>query len=305
MKKNYFLFFSFFFISLSQMAQTDCSGGRYRDSLFMVEVLEDVVYGNNYNYLNINSTLRMDIYQPQSDVAIKRPLIIIAPGGSFVAENKQDYPTRILCRKFASMGYVAVGMDYRVGVLFPTQDQFRNALFRATHDMRAVVRYFRKDAATTNVYKVDTNIIIVGGSSAGAITALHVGYLDKISEILSQGIDTTGLGGVEGLSGSPGYSSKVNYIVNLCGAMGDTSFLEPGNIPVISMHGTNDNTVPYATGTALGIVKVDGSATIKIRADHIGIQNPFYSFKGADHVPMMRVLILPLMNCIWILHLLL
>ncbi|HPS45544.1 MAG TPA: T9SS type A sorting domain-containing protein [Bacteroidales bacterium] len=285
MKKNDFLFFTFFFISLSLMAQTDCSEGRYKDSLFKVDVIEDVVYGSNYNYLSINSTLRMDIYQPQGDVAKKRPLIIIAPGGSFVAENKQDYPTRILCQKFASLGYVAVGMDYRVGVLFPTQEQFRKALLRATHDMRAVVRYFRKDAATSNVYKVDTNIIVVGGSSAGAFMALHVGYLDKISEILSQEIDTTNLGGVEGLSGNPGYSSKVNYIVNLCGALGDTSFMEPGNIPVISMHGTNDNTVPYASGKAVGIIYVEGSATIKKRADNIGVQNPFYSFYGADHVP--------------------
>ncbi|HNW99553.1 MAG TPA: T9SS type A sorting domain-containing protein [Bacteroidales bacterium] len=286
MKKLLFVFVALMVYSGGNLiAQADCSGGRYLDSLFSVDVTNDIVYGHNYNYLGIYSTLKMDVYQPHGDVAEKRPLIIIAPGGSFIFEDKQDYTTVTLCEKFASLGYVTVGMDYRVGVSLPTQAQFRTALYRATHDMRAVVRYFKQDAATVNTYKVDTSIIIVGGSSAGAITALHVGYLDKISEILSQDIDTTGMGGVEGLSGNQGYSSKVNYIVNLCGALGDTIFLEPGDIPVISMHGTNDNTVPYASGSALSIVPVDGSATIKIRADHVGVQNPFYSFIGADHVP--------------------
>ena len=275
--------------NISLFAQTDCLGGRFLDSLYTVDVTSNVTYGHNYNYLGVYSTLRMDIYQPHNDVAIKRPLIIIAPGGSFLVESKIDYPTRTLCRRLAEMGYVTAAIDYRVGVNSPTASEFSNALLRGTHDFRAAVRFFKMDASTTNSYKIDTNLIVAGGSSAGAFSALHLAYLDKIPEIISTGIDTTGLGGVEGLSGNQGYSSKVKYIIDLCGAIGDTSWIEQGNNKVISLHGDNDNIVPYATDTisvsGIGITKVDGSASIKNRCDHIGIENSFYTFKGAGHTP--------------------
>ena len=285
MKKAFYLFIFIFSTTSNIFAQVDCSGGRYHDSLYSVDVTQDVVYGHNYNYLNVYSTLRMDIYQPHGDVLAKRPLIIFAPGGAFVVEDKREPALVALCNKFASLGYVAVSIDYRVGVTITTAEKLSYALYRATHDMRAAVRYFRQDAATTNTYKIDTNIIVVGGTSAGALTALHVSSLDKISEILSAGIDTTGAGGVEGLSGNPGYSSKVDYVINLCGALGDSTFLEHGDVPIISMHGTNDDIVPYATGTALSVIEVDGSASINLRANHVGVLNPFYTFQGAGHVP--------------------
>ena len=55
------------------------------------------------------------------------------------------------------------------------------------------------------------------------------------------------------------------------------------------MHGTNDATVPYGTAMiyVLGfpIMVVDGSASIKLRADNIGVNNPFHTWNGAPHVP--------------------
>jgi len=290
MKKNVFLFFIVVCCFAAKLyAQIDCNNGRYHDSLFSVDVIQNVVYGHNYNYLGVYSTLRMDIYLPHGDVISKRPLIIIAPGGSFLVEDKTDYPTSTLCKAFASMGYVTAGIDYRIGVNSSTKNEFMLALIRAMQDYRAAVRFFKKDATTINTYKIDTDIIVAGGSSAGAFSAVHLAYLDKESELLSTGIDTTGLGGLEGLSGNPGYSSKVNYIINLCGAIGDTSWIEPGNIPVISMHGTNDNIVPYGTNIisvgGIPITIVDGSSSIKNRCDNIKIENPFYTFKGAGHTP--------------------
>ena len=295
MKKNTFIFiFIFIFILIAFFAntihaQTDCSEGRFKDSLFSVDVISNVIYGQNKTYLGVTQQLKMDIYLPHGDVATKRPLFIIAPGGSFLVESKADYPTTTLCEKFASMGYVTVGIDYRVGVNSPTSSEFTYAVMRATQDFRAAVRYFRKDASTTNTYKIDTSMIIAGGSSAGAISAIHLAYLDEISEILSTGIDTTGLGGVEGLSGNLGYSSKADYIVNLCGAIGDTSWIEHGDTPIISMHGTNDNIVPYGTSmlsvSGIPIMVVSGSSSITKRCNDIGVENQFYTFKGAGHTP--------------------
>lgn len=292
MKKIYFLII-FTCLQVSVFAQQlDCSGSRYLDSLFDVTVTSNVLYGQNTNYNGTPRDLMMDVYTPSGDTISARPLIIFAPKGSFISESKTELTMVQLCTHFASLGYVAVAIDYRVGVNYAlvmqnAPKEFTLAVLRAAHDYKAAIRYFRKDYATTNTYKIDTNVIIAGGSSAGAITAVHVAYLDKPSEIPS-GFDTTGLGGSEGYSGNPGYSTKVHYVVNLCGAIADTSWIEPGNVPVVSMHGNLDSEVPYGTAMITMIVpimEVDGSASINLRAQHIGVENPFYTFWGRTHIP--------------------
>jgi hypothetical protein len=157
-------------------------------------------------------------------------------------------------------------------------------------DLRAAVRFFYKDKKTTDTYKIDTNNIYVGGSSAGAITALHLAYLNQeceVSDYLSQATITQ-LGGLEGTSGNPGYSSKVRGVLNGCGALARYSWLEAGDVPIASVHGTNDGTVKYNRGIVnpgIPIIYLDGSRMIHERACAVGVENQFYTFKGAPHVP--------------------
>lgn len=155
--------------------------------------------------------------------------------------------------------------------------------------MKAAIRYFRKDAATANVFHIDPNLIVAAGSSAGAFTALHLAYLDDASEIPTS-IDTVALGGLEGNSGNPGYPSNVSAVVNLCGAIGDKTYLQTTDEPLCSMHGTVDNVVPYATATiylfgSFPLMVVDGSYSINEYADQIGMDNTMYTFFDAGHVP--------------------
>ena len=75
------------------------------------------------------------------------------------------------------------------------------------------------DDVIRNTYDIDTNRIYIGGSSAGAITALHVAYLDDVCEIsgyLNQTVINQ-LGGLEGASGNPG---QVNYTAAKAGVSG-------------------------------------------------------------------------------------
>src|SRR5690606_34921075 len=95
--------------------------------------------------------------------------------------------------------------------------------------------------------KIDTNNIFIGGSSAGAITALHTAYLDRsceLEEFIGLSVINT-MGGVEGNSGNACYSSKVKGVINLCGALANYSWLETGDAALCSMHGTADGTVKY------------------------------------------------------------
>nr|MBP6532637.1 alpha/beta hydrolase [Bacteroidia bacterium] len=278
-------------LSSAQSTNIDCASNRYDQEVFSsINITTDVVYGSSLNQSGGTTILKMDIYQPDSDTVAIRPLIIWAHGGSFVAGTKNDGDVVALCEHFAKRGYVCASIEYRLGVAFPpTRAGTISAVWRAVHDMKAAVRFFRQDAATTNVYKIDSDFIVAGGSSAGAFTSMHLAYLDQPSEIPAE-IDTMIMGGLEGESGNPGFSSEVQSVVNLCGALGDKSYLQVGDAPLCSMHGTVDGTVPYATAIInyLGIfpiMQVDGSYSINAYADSIGMVNQMYTYYGADHVP--------------------
>jgi hypothetical protein len=290
MNKLYSLAILLFFVQTT-FAQVDCSSGRFDTEVFSgVDISTNVVYGANTDYNGSNLSLTMDIYQPQGDTMLQRPLIVWVHGGSFISGTKNDLDVQQLCEHFAKRGYVCATINYRLGISFPyNQANATNAVYRAVQDFKAAVRFFRKDAATTNTYKIDPNIVYSGGSSAGAFTVLHAAYMDQYSE-LPASIDTSALGDLEGNSGNPGYASNVNAVVDLCGALGDAEWVYANDIPLCAMHGDHDNTVPYATDIirllgAFPIMTVDGSYSICNHADSVGLENVFYTYFGSDHVP--------------------
>lgn len=269
----------------------DCTSGRYDAEVFSaVTTTSNLVYGSAPNSSGTTTQLFLNIYEPTGDTATVRPLIVWAHGGSFVTGTRNDPDIVQLCQRFAKRGYVCASIEYRLGIPFPpSQAGATQAVFRATQDMKAAIRYFRKDAATANLYRIDPNTIFAGGSSAGAFMSLHLAYLDDPAELPSS-IDTVALGNLEGNSGNPGYPSNVNAVVNLCGALGDKNWLNAGDEPLCSMHGTIDNTVPYATSTiylygVYPIMVVDGSYSVNERADVVGLPNVMYTYFGANHVP--------------------
>ena len=118
------------------------------------------------------------------------------------------------------MGYVVASITYRLGIPinFELEESLTEAVWRATHDAKAAVRYFRADAAGNNTYRIDPEEIYMGGSSAGGFIALHHAYLDEESEIpaLINQTEAGMGGGLEGESGNAGFSSAVKGIVEYC-----------------------------------------------------------------------------------------
>ncbi len=270
--------------TLPAAAQIDTTGGKFYRPLYQISTTTGVPYGAAVNAQGATQTLLMDIYQPVDGPAGARPVIILAHGGGFIAGlgSRTSQDVLELCRRFARLGYVTASIDYRLnGFMAPDA----NTLVRAMHDMRAAVRFFRQDAATANTYRVAPDYLFVGGSSAGAFTALNTAYLDKPSELTLLG--STEPGGVEGQSGNPGYSSATRAAINLCGALGQLGFIEAGNQPFVSLHGTRDTTVPYNAGpTAFNpIAVVYGSGALQPQAAAVGVVNALYPFRGAGHVP--------------------
>lgn len=288
--RNFTLFFSLF-LSLASFAQSPCSTGRYANDVFSNFTLtSDVIYGQNNTWSGASSQLKLDFYEPTGDTASARPLIIWVHGGSFIGGSKTDNDVKTWSESFAKKGYVCASIDYRLGFFPFDSANAVKAVVRAVQDLKGAIRYFYKDCQTNNVYKVDTNHIFIGGSSAGAITALHVAYLDdpcEISDYLSSSTIQS-LGGLEGNSGNPGYSTKVHGVINGCGALARYSWLEAGDVPLCSFHGTADGTVKYNRGVVnpgTPLMYLDGSRMLHERACAVGVENQFYTFPGAPHVP--------------------
>jgi len=292
MKQIYILALALVGISTTGIAQTPCDGGRYSTELFpAVTVTSNVLFGNNTSFTGASTDLFMDIYEPTGDTETARPLIILAHGGSFIGGTRTDGDVVELANRFTKRGFVCVSIDYRLGMFPINEAQGVKAVIRAVQDMKAATRYFYEDRANANLYKIDTNNIIIGGSSAGAIVALHMATLDKECEIepyISVSEFNT-MGGIDGTSGTPGYSSDIHAVISLAGALASYGWLEAGDAPICSLQGDDDSVVPYGTGMAsvsgFNVIQMDGSRIIKERALSVGVQNNLYTHYGADHSP--------------------
>jgi len=299
MKKLYLLVVGIVSLSsLNSSLNAQCTGIRYRDFMFTDSVKSDVVYGNNLRYDGVEvDTLKLDLHFPKSDPAPQnRPLMIIAHGGNFLLGDKAGLDVLPMAGDFAKMGYVVASINYRVGMdgypSVPLDSLIATrAMMRAVQDAHAAVRFFRKSAATGNPYGIDTSNIFFTGVASGGFLATGLAYLNQISEFPAW-CDTTkpGLsGGIAGASGNPGYPSNVKAVVNICGGISDTSWIKPGSTPVCSFHGDQDSTVPYQTGhfnvTRIPLQTVQGSYSIMLRANHIGLTNCFDQWVGQPDVP--------------------
>ena len=278
-------------LQLPVHSQEPCTSGRYAEAVFQQFVLtSNLTYGQNNNWANSNTILKLDFYEPANDTLASRPLIIWVHGGSFIGGSKTDPDVKALSERFALKGYACASIDYRLGFFPFDSTNAIKAVVRAVQDLKAAIRYFYLDAQTTNQFKIDTNHVFIGGSSAGAITALHTAYLDdecEFSEYMSAGA-LANLGGLEGNSGNAGYSTKVHAVINGCGALAKYNWLEAGDVPLCSVHGTNDATVTYNRGLVnpgTPLMYLDGSRMIHERACAIGVTNQFYTFNNAPHVP--------------------
>jgi predicted esterase len=233
---------------------------RYRDDVFAdVAKATDIVYASPVSRrTGLPSPQRLDLYQPVGDTASNRPAIVWIHGGSFKAGTKTSPEIVDLANAFARKGYVSISISYRLSpdgcAAAGATYECVLAIVDAKHDAQAAVRWVRANAA---LHGIDPTRIATGGSSAGAITALNVGY------------DAT----EPGTSGNPGHDSSVGAAMALSGArLGGT--VEAGDAPSLLFHGTADLAVPYAWATKT----VDDARTA-------GLEAYLTTWDGGGHVP--------------------
>lgn len=143
-------------VPTTRQCTDDISGLRYH-----------VFYSNNITYSN----------------TCKLPVVILFHGGSF-ADCKGNYLSSNLvytCKEFVKRGFIAITVEYRLGVLLASNDTYtsqqRLAIWRAAQDARGAIRSIVKREINANQpYRIDLTKIFVGGNSAGSVTAMTASY---------------------------------------------------------------------------------------------------------------------------------
>lgn len=293
--KRHLLLGVFVGLFLNNASAQDCTNGRYLTPSFTVQKIADIQYGSNLGQDETTvEDLKLDVYLPENDVDTDRPVILLAHGGSFIGGNKSDLEAQ--CTALASLGYVAVSMQYRLinnifdpSFLADIGLGFKKEVVRAVHDMRAAIRFLRKSVAEEeNPYGINPNIIVVGGYSAGAILANHATYLDNESKIPAELVDYfSDQGGLEGNTGNPGYNSVPQMVLSMCGAILNTSWMEAGDQPYFGMHNLDDPTVPNLEAQPnIGIsipVTLQGDSLMYTRALDVNVPAFYKSYPGNGH----------------------
>ena len=239
----------------------------------------------------------MDVYTPVGDSETNRPLIIFMHGGSFYGGDKDEVDCQHFCESFAKKGYVTASLNYRlVGFLDIVNFLTYNAtqyevVLKAVADAKSAIRFFRKDYYENgNSYGIDPNTIFAGGTSAGAIIAIHLAYIDNINDLPSNPINVQNIvnsfGGLEGDAGNVGYSSNVNGVISFAGGINNVEWIDSYDEPLVSIQGDNDLTVNYNCGPGLNqstVLTLCGSGEMHPKADEVGLNNSHLLFPGEAH----------------------
>jgi len=239
--------------------------------------------------------------------------------------TRKDATDVSMATRLAKMGYVVAVADYRLGwnPVASTQTEriytLINAAYRGVQDVNTCVRFFRKDEAVGgNNYGIDPDKITVWGIGTGGYIAAAAATLDTITdtyipkfltpqgpmvlEFLSGNVEGTTYGINPGVPGLPfpagdtlgyvnhvGYSSEFNLAVNLGGALGDLSWIEAGEMPIISFHNPTDPFAPCGTAIVLvpppinlPVVEVTGSCGFQPILNNVGNQDAMIAANLTD-----------------------
>jgi len=260
--------------------------------------------------------IKMDIYQPDQalDAVTERPLVIYVHTGNALPPpingspngTRKDSSAVEMCKRMARRGYVAVSMSYRGGwnPLAATEQERRgqllNAIYRAVHDVRQCTRTLKADA---NTYRIDPDKVIVIGEGTGGYISLANATLDEGAELFIEKfrpdpfnpnvsyVDTNLVGNLDGFNGQltlyrpNGQNHDAQFCVNMGGALADTSWLAPGDAPMVAFHTVFDPFAPFTEGIV--IVPTTGGPVVPVQGSNLFMQlvNTYGNNSSFDNLP--------------------
>lgn len=207
-----------------------------------------------------NSRQQLDIYIPEQPSYVPMPVVIYLHGGLWQEGDKAEAAGRML-PLVTSGDYALVSVGYRLTdeAQWPAQ----------LHDVKAAIRWVRSRA---DDYGFDPQRIAVWGRGAGGQLALMsgvtnhaqdmAGHLGAYTHIRSDVAAVVNYAGVSDINGLLEQSSTVDRAAGnapearlIGGSLRDNSdiasaasavhYIREGAPPVLTVHGTEDNIVPY------------------------------------------------------------
>ena len=258
-------------------------GIKYVDSLYEVEIHQDVLYNISYGfYESLESVkdvgkllrtkkrqleMKMDIYRPVPQNSGKCPTILFFHGGAFFFDSKKSHSIVEWCKRFAARGYVAVSVNYRLSSSFGKK-AMREAEQDAISDAISAINFL---VANEDNYSIDVDNLYLAGTSAGAMISLQTALSCQ-----QQGF-------------------TIRAVANMWGCVPDTSLFTPIYPSLISFHGGKDNTVPpnyncsfynldyFGWLSKYFVDKKYGSIPIHQKLREIGVDSRFYYFPLLKH----------------------
>lgn len=204
--------------------------------------------------------LLLDLYRPADGdrLPVLRPGLVIIHGGGFTGGTRKNTIATMLARSYAERGWFTVSIDYRLMDHDPPTEAHAtdpsdpaSVVAAATRIDAALAIQWLRDHA--DEYGIDPDRIAVMGFSAGAITALGVGYREPGPDAP----DGADVGGVVSFSG---------------GLYGTESIIDTADPPLILVHGVKDGSVPISQAEA-----------VEARALEVGLTYDFFPLEGVGH----------------------
>jgi acetyl esterase/lipase len=291
---------------------------RYQEEVFDdIEVKSDILYGKAMGYWTRSPysdepyvvtlgkglfksfkdqellDLKLDLYYSKTDVLKSRPCVVLIHGGAFYVGSKESVCEQALATSLAKRGYFVASIDYRLGFK-PTPADIEMSAYRAIQDAHAALRFL---AHHSQGIGFDPNQIYVGGTSAGAVASLNVAFMDN-DERPARILENEKKGLVSKIEESGNRYTEtftIKAVANMWGAVSDLNIIDPDEkIPVLSIHGTNDDVVPFEYDfpfrnslmiNRMIMDKMYGSKSIHDRLNSLGIRNRLVALPGLGHEP--------------------
>ncbi len=217
----------------------------------IVDGLPGMTFGDMRYGSVVGEDLLLDVLTPDPRPAGLLPALVWVHGGGWESGDKRGGFSDTFGPMVARAGFVFVSVNYRLSdrALFPAQ----------LHDVKSAVRWVRAHADGLGI---DPERIGVWGHSAGGHLAALIGTTGDVTEL-------------EGESGSPGFSSRVQAVVALSPA---TDFLEiPDGWPHVEPRRATEKLVGGPLEERAELVRLANPMT-HIRAG----TPPFLIVHGAD-----------------------
>lgn len=184
----------------------------------------------------VGEELKMDIYKSDLVTPQPQPCLLFVFGGGFKTGTRDTELYHPFFNYFAERGFTVVSIDYRLGM----KDQkapgvfnnkpIRNAIAIAVDDLYSATNYLLENAEELHI---DPTLIIISGSSAGAVTVLQADYENRDNRPSA-----------DVLPNDFRYAGVISFAGAIFSTEGVPSYNQPP-APTLFFHGSADKLVPY------------------------------------------------------------